>query len=204
MKIFLVLILLIAMSCKDEKPTQVPDLGTDKPETKEELSQMPTHRLFKAEWREFLFKEIPKHKKLMEHNSSIKFWMSTFMAMVETESWFRPEHRYPEDGLGKDMVTGRQNVSEGLLQMSYQDSKLHGCEFDWSRDKHLHLGDKDKNKTIFDPFKNLACGLKVMEKQLEKRGSVITKKKPYYWAVLHEYRKRHPEFLKARQRYLNQ
>jgi hypothetical protein len=36
-----------------------------------------------------------------------------------------------------DPVTGKAVHSEGLLQLSYEDEKRYGCDFDWDKDKTL-------------------------------------------------------------------
>lgn len=84
--------------------------------------------------------------------------------------------------MGTDAVTGAQVYSEGLLQMSYQDTQWYTfCEFDWSKDRNLSA--TDPRKTIFDPKKNLACGLRVLANQIAKKG-LIAVTSGTYWAVI--------------------
>lgn len=111
----------------------------------------------------------------------IYFWQSLFQAMAHAESDMGMYSRFTESGLGKDTVTGKQIVSEGLLQVSYQDLKYNQCPFSWEEDKNLE--DKDLHKTIFSPFNNLICGVLLMEKQLVKKNKVYPDPS-YYWSVL--------------------
>ena len=82
-------------------------------------------------------------------------------------------------------------MSEGLLQLSYQDAlytdPLKLCRFDWAKDKLL--SPTDHAKTIFDPRTNLECGVSIMSLQLVKTGTVLTgegspRAKAYYWSTL--------------------
>ncbi len=41
----------------------------------------------------------------------------------------------------KDEVTGRQGRTSGLLQLTYEDQKRYGCDFDWEHDKTLKVED---------------------------------------------------------------
>jgi len=135
-------------------------------------------------WEQFLVDAIKSNSGLLKINADRKYWFAFFRAMAYAESGMKLDTRYLETGLGKDAVTGRRNTSEGLLQLSYQDSKYHGCDFNWNKDKHLHLGDKDMYKSIFQAKNNLQCGVLILQKQLVKRGSLYTEGKPYYWSVL--------------------
>ncbi|MEN0057917.1 MAG: hypothetical protein AAGB31_03715 [Bdellovibrio sp.] len=65
-----------------------------------------------------------------------------------------------ENTMGTDLVTGKQVVSEGLLQLSYQGVPNYGatlkyplCRIEWSKDKNLAA--TDSKKTILDPLINL-------------------------------------------------
>ena len=103
-------------------------------------------------------------------------------AMVRFESGFNPTTRYHEASMGTDAVTGLPVYSEGLLQLSYQDTLWAPfCEFDWDKDRHLSV--TDKRKSIFDPMKNLNCGIRILNRQIEKRGRLVLSSDAY-WAVL--------------------
>lgn len=103
-------------------------------------------------------------------------WMSFY------ESTWNPTARYHEKTMGIDPVTKHPVHSEGLMQMSYQDTQwAKYCEFDWSIDKNLSA--TDPNKTIFDPKKNLSCAVKVLARQIDRTGKIVLSR-GVYWAVI--------------------
>lgn len=153
-----------------------------------------------AEWSDFVFDLVggelapkllpgsddvetfcPRYRS-MTNARRVNFWGMLVSAMVKYESGFNPALRYKESTMGTDAVTGAQVYSEGLLQMSYQDTQWYTfCEFDWSKDRNLSA--TDPRKTIFDPKKNLACGLRVLANQIAKKG-LIAVTSGTYWAVI--------------------
>lgn len=142
---------------------------------------------------------LPKMGNLINFQSSTKYWQSVFKALAFAESDFKLNSRYVETGLGKDAVTGVQNTSEGLLQLSYQDAKYHSCEFDWSVDKKLDA--RDLSKTIFNLRKNIQCGMIIMNKLIVKNGTYIFNS-GNYWAVLKPNNSRHSVFKKKFDSYM--
>jgi predicted small lipoprotein YifL len=113
----------------------------------------------------------------------ISFWVHLVSAMVRFESNFDPTARMHETTLGIDAITGEPVYSEGLLQLSYQDVRSYPfCnEFDWSADSRLSR--TDPRKTILDPLKNLTCGIRILNRQVE-RKDLIAFRSGQYWAVL--------------------
>lgn len=105
--------------------------------------------------------------------------------VMKHESDWKPDCYYVERTMGIDPITGRQVASEGLLQLSYQDQvnykKYFDCGFDWEKDKLLK--NNDPKKTIFDPAKNISCGVKILARQVEKYGA-ITISNGAYWSTL--------------------
>lgn len=125
----------------------------------------------------------PAYRKLNE-DSRLNFWGQFFAALAYHESGWSPVSRMVERNFtSKDSVTKMPVVSEGLLQLSYQDEKSYNldCGFDWNKDKELAV--KDPKKTILDPYNNLRCGIKIMATQLKKFRS-ITLLRNVYWAPL--------------------
>jgi hypothetical protein len=116
-------------------------------------------------------------------SSRVQFWIFLTSAITKYESGFSPTARYLESTMGTDPVTGRPVYSEGLLQLSYQDKLAYPfCnDFDWRSDKKLSA--QDPRKTIFDPFKNLACGIRILDYQA-RRYHLIAFDRSQYWAVL--------------------
>jgi hypothetical protein len=120
----------------------------------------------------------------MSEADRLVFWAYVFQALAGAEAGLKPttdvRHTEPEVAV-KDSVTNRMVRSEGLLQLTYEDSDRYGCAFDWDRDKQLP--EKDPQKTILQPENNLKCGIKIMSNQL------IDKHKPLatgssYWSTL--------------------
>jgi hypothetical protein len=112
------------------------------------------------------------------------FWAYFFQALSGAEAGLDRtsdvRHTEPQVAV-KDSVSHRMVRSEGLLQLTYEDSDRYGCNFDWNHDKHLP--EHDPSKTILEPQNNLLCGVSILENQL------ITQKKPLlsyssYWSTL--------------------
>jgi len=112
------------------------------------------------------------------------FWAYFFQALSGAEAGLKPtanvQHTEPQVAV-TDQVSHRMVRSEGLLQLTYEDARRYGCDFDWNADKHLPEHDPDK--TILQPENNLLCGVHILENQL------IVHKKPLvttssYWSTL--------------------
>jgi hypothetical protein len=112
------------------------------------------------------------------------FWAYFFQAVAGAEASLDPttrvRHTEPEVAV-KDAVTHRAVRSQGLLQLTYEDQKRYGCDFDWDADKRLTPDDPEK--TILQPKNNLECGVKILAKQ------IIDMRKPLfsrsgYWSTL--------------------
>ncbi len=112
------------------------------------------------------------------------FWAYTFQALAGAEAGLKPttDVRHTEPEVAKeDTVTKRMVRSEGLLQLTYMDSKRYGCDFDWDHDKPL--AEKDPGKTILQPRNNLLCGVKILENQMLKQRRPLLS--PHsYWVTL--------------------
>lgn len=116
----------------------------------------------------------------------INFWGQLIAAIARFESGWKPVARYVETTMGDDAVTGEQIASEGLLQLSYQDAKYTPsfCKFDWAADKSINAKNPlDARKTIFDPYRNLRCGLAILAKQIKSKKAIAVDKGAY-WAVI--------------------
>ncbi len=127
----------------------------------------------------------PRYKSL-SNAERLNFWGQFFSALAEPESGWDPNNTTVETDKNfkkMDAVTNQRVRSEGLLQLSYQDEKSHhlNCGFNWKRDQNLAA--EDSRKSIFHPYLNLRCGIKIMANQLKKRKS-ITLKNDVYWSVL--------------------
>jgi len=94
-----------------------------------------------------------------------------FVALARAESNFRPHLMFYEPSIsGQDLLTGQEHVSEGLLQLSYQDARIYGCRFDYDREHREFQQDfqarnnrmswkaRNAHRSILQPDRNLECG----------------------------------------------
>lgn len=107
-----------------------------------------------------------------------------FQAMAGAEAGLKPatrvRHTEPQVAV-KDEVTGRTVRSEGLLQLTYEDQKRYGCDFDWEADRQLKAD--DPAKTILQPKNNLECGVKILDKQIIGQHKALLARS-VYWSTL--------------------
>jgi len=112
------------------------------------------------------------------------FWAYFFQALAGAEAGLDPKtraHHHDPEVSTPDDVTGMSGRTEGLLQLTYGDSKRYGCDFDWQADRKLPA--KDPQRTILQPERNLACGLKILHNQIiEQRKPLLTRTS--YWSTL--------------------
>jgi hypothetical protein len=118
----------------------------------------------------------------------VNFWVELVAAMAKFESSYDPTTRYTESTMGIDPITKKQVVSEGLLQLSYQDEQNYRnvlpagvCDFDYASDKQYQLS--DIRRSILDPKLNLTCGISILNRQLE-RYNKIAVSSGAYWSVI--------------------
>lgn len=106
----------------------------------------------------------PAYARLRE-SQKVNFWAFLVSAIAKYESGFNAQTRVRGGEL--DAVTGQPAYGEGLLRLSYGDAREYVfCAFDWATDRGMSLG--DRAKSIFDPLKNLDCGIKILATQVEK------------------------------------
>jgi len=112
------------------------------------------------------------------------FWAYFFQALAGAEAGLQAtadvQHTDPQVAV-VDGVSHRMVRAQGLLQLTYEDSRRYGCDFDWKADKHLPP--HDPRKTILQPDNNLLCGVSILANQL------VEHKKPLmsvtsYWSTL--------------------
>ena len=112
------------------------------------------------------------------------FWAYFFQALAGAEAGFEPatrvQHTDPEVAV-QDGVTKRTVKQEGLLQLTYEDEKRYGCDFNWPRDKKLPA--KDPSKSILQPRNNLVCGVKILRTQIIDRHKPLLSETGY-WSTL--------------------
>jgi hypothetical protein len=115
-------------------------------------------------------------------NQKLNFWVYLVSGVVKYESGFNPLSRYQESTMGTDPITGQPVWSEGLMQLSYQDTQGYPfCEFNWSVDRNLSA--TDPKKTILDPYINLKCGIRILNKIVGNKH-LIAFNSGHYWSTL--------------------
>jgi hypothetical protein len=118
----------------------------------------------------------------MNTQQKINFWVYLMSAVAKYESDFKPTDRYIEPGMGTDPITHQRVVSEGLLQLSYQDERGRTfCKFDWDHDRGLPT--KSPQKTILNPLTNLECGIDILAQQVREHHR-ISVNAGAYWSTL--------------------
>ena len=119
------------------------------------------------------------------------FWAYFFQALAASEAGLKPtadvRHDDPDVAV-PDTVTHRTVRQEGLLQLTYMDSRRYRCNFDWARDKNLPADDPDKS--ILQPRNNLMCGIRILDNQLIAQHKPLLSESSY-WVTL---RPGHPSF----------
>lgn len=183
-----------------EASQSVPETGTPEepsPFEFQALSWEPIRAGSKA-WSAFVFELIstdaqalleaqdfdlfcPRYSRL-NWNQKINAAGMLVSAMARYESNYNPVTRFQETDQGTDAITGQPVWSEGLMQLSYQDMLGYSfCEFDWNADRNLAVN--DPQKTILDPYRNLDCGIRILARQVQRRG-LIAIGSGAYWAVI--------------------
>ena len=112
------------------------------------------------------------------------FWAYFFQALAGAEGGLKANvvahHSQPEMQV-KDSVAGTRGRTQGLLQLTYEDQKRYGCDFDYAADRHLPV--RDPNRTILRPKNNLECGVKILEQELFDQHKPLLSR-TQYWSTL--------------------
>lgn len=112
------------------------------------------------------------------------FWAYFFQALAGAEAGLKAttdvQHTDPQVAV-VDGVSHRMVRAEGLLQLTYEDARRYGCDFDWKADKRLP--EHDPNKTILQPENNLLCGVNILENQLVQQRKPLLSTSSY-WSTL--------------------
>jgi hypothetical protein len=120
----------------------------------------------------------------MEEVDKRAFWAYFFQALAGAEAGLKPtrqvRHAQPEMAV-KDGVSGRMGRTSGLLQLTYEDERRYGCNFDWEQDKVLKAN--DPGRTILQPKNNLECGVRILDHQMIKQHKPLLSGTGY-WSTL--------------------
>ncbi len=115
----------------------------------------------------------PKYAKL-SYAQRKQYWAFMLSSMVKFESKFNTNSAYRE---GFRDSKGNAVVSRGLLQLSIESGNAYGCAFKTTKDLH-------------DPFQNLSCGIRILDRWLGRDGRIGGKIDGQwrggarYWSVL--------------------
>lgn len=166
-----------------EEKAKLGDDETWRPEWDATIERALPAELLKPKMGRTVQQFCPRFRSMSEPDRRA-FWAYFFQALSGAEAGLKPtsnvRHTEPQVAV-TDHVSHRMVRSEGLLQLTYEDSKRYGCDFDWSADRDLP--EHDPGKTILQPENNLLCGVNILENQL------IVHKKPLittssYWSTL--------------------
>ena len=150
------------------------------------------------EWDGFIEKEIPPEMLGGQVPHDVRHFCPNFYAMSETDrrtfwAYFFQALAAAEAGLKPNVIARHANLgpperntggrisryTQGLLQLTYADHKRYGCDFDWQADRKLSRGER----SILQPRKNLACGIKILENQIiDQHKPLLTRSS--YWSTL--------------------
>jgi hypothetical protein len=112
------------------------------------------------------------------------FWAYFFQALAGAEGGLKTtavaRHSQPEMQV-KDSVSGTVGRTQGLLQLTYEDQKRYGCNFDFEADRKLAAN--DPGRTILQPKNNLECGIKILEQELVEQHKPLLSR-TQYWSTL--------------------
>lgn len=112
----------------------------------------------------------------------LKAWDAIMKAIVAAESNFKPNSTYHEKTQGIDKVTGKPVLSEGYLQLSYQDT-LHQYYRELPAVKEISYA----KKNLQDPHVNLSAGIAIMDDRIRRSGPDVVKALAPYWSTVREY-----------------
>jgi len=118
----------------------------------------------------------------MSDNDKRVFWAYFFQALAGAEAGLNPTTNVRHPQMAKiDSVTKQPVHSEGLLQLTFEDAKNYGCEFDWGKDRELPS--HDPARTILQPKNNLQCGIRILANQIiDQHRPLMTSHS--YWSTL--------------------
>jgi hypothetical protein len=138
-----------------------------------------------------------------------QFYSTLLRAVASAESDWDRRTMFNETGIidptthnqAIDSITGFPVISEGLLQLSYQDMRAYAgaCKFDFDADKAGFKADLQESagaksfksqhpeRSILDPYVSLGCGLTILDrlagKHSDKSAQVAWGK---YWSTLRQ------------------
>lgn len=115
--------------------------------------------------------------KKLNDKQTINLLAEVISQMSYYESGWNPKTDFTESSMGIDKITGKQVVSTGLLQLSYQDTQ-------WYKDEAKRCGVDFKKSNLYDAKVNLCFGIGIMTKLVKNRSKIVLDKP--YWSVIRD------------------
>lgn len=110
------------------------------------------------------------------------------------ESNYNNLNIYLESTMSKDELTGLPTMSEGMEQLSYQDTKTYGsgCAFDWKKDYKNLKDDIDHGRSYsahperdtLNPYLNLKCAMTIIDFHLKISSKEFADSLAQYWYTM--------------------
>jgi hypothetical protein len=158
------------------------------------------HNPERAEWSKYTFDVINQylpelnqseditrfcgHYKELTTDQQIQVWGEIVAGVAFWESSWNPAESAEDGGSEPDDITHLPMWSEGLMQLSYQDTESNPyCAFDYKSDTKLKHS--DLHRSILNPYNNLYCGIRTMADLVQVNKRVSQKKgQDGYWSTL--------------------
>ena len=146
------------------------------------------------EWTDYALKQVqlsnlpalnPKDaSEFCPQGMSVRNYVHLLVGIAKFESSFNPAAEYREAFNDRN---GKPVISTGLLQLSKESANGYGC------------GIKSQDD-LKDPYRNIDCGLKILERWIERDGVIASSKAPWkggarYWSVLRYKKQKIQEFI---------
>ncbi len=136
------------------------------------------------------------------------FWSSLVWTLAFYESSFYRNAILREPGNRIDPLTKHRLHSEGLLQLSYGDTKNYRYPFDdisWKQDKNKAIRDYqrsvrfgNKSRTLLDAYSNLNFGLWIISANIERHPhQPVEQAMAHYWSTIKPTGKLFKDFLNS-------
>ena len=168
-------------SCTTPEPTPQPS-SVASPSPRAKVFSNGWHAEY-DQWLDAAFETMPEYAftQICPKGTSNKklAWRYFWKNIAIHESALTLTTQYKEN-LGIDYITKKQVVSEGLLQLSYQDKRGYPeCDFKYEED--ILKAPKDVSKNIFNPKLQFKCAMGIAKK-------LATQKRLFkaYWSTARE------------------
>lgn len=115
----------------------------------------------------------------LTRSKKIDVFAELISQMAKYESSWKPDTKFQEPrSMGIDALTKKPVVSEGLLQLSYQDTL-------WRKESAKNCSVSFEKKNLTDAIVNLCFGIEILKSQIKKHGKIFLMKGEY-WSVIRD------------------